>query len=106
MTSLTRRARLAGILYILASAIGFIRLIYIPSALFVAHNAAATASNIAAHETLFRIGIVSELLCAALWIFVVLALYGLFRTVNPGLAVLMLILGSLMQVPIFFMNAV
>jgi hypothetical protein len=34
------------------------------------------------------------------------ALYRLFRGVDRGLAVLMVILGSLMQVPIFFVNSV
>jgi hypothetical protein len=41
-----------------------------------------------------------------LWIFVTLALYRLFKGVDRGLAVLMVILGSLMQVPIFFVNSV
>jgi len=41
-------------LYILASLVGYLRLIYIPTALVVSGNPAATASNIAAHETLFR----------------------------------------------------
>lgn len=69
-------------------------------------DAAATASNIATHELLFRFGIVSQLLCAAGWIFVTLALYRLFRGVDLGVAVLMVILGGLMPVPIFFINAV
>ena len=51
-----------------------------------------------------------DLLCyllgAALWLFVPLALYRLLRDVNQPLAMLMVILGSLVQVPIFFMNAV
>ena len=69
-------------------------------------DAAATASNIVAHESLFRFGIVSYLLGAAGWIFVTLALYRLFKGVDQGLAVLMVILGSLIPVPIFFLNAV
>jgi hypothetical protein len=56
MTSLSRDARVAGILYIASSVPGFFRLVYIPSALFVAGNAATTAANIAAHESLFRRG--------------------------------------------------
>src|SRR5262249_3268996 len=95
-------ARVAGLLYILASAVGFARLAYIPKALIVHGNAAATANNIAAHESLFRLGIVSYLLGGALWLFVPLALYRLLKGVDQGLAVLMVILGSLMQVPIFF----
>jgi hypothetical protein len=106
MTSLSKKARVAGLLYILASVVGFVRLIYIPTALFVSGNAAATANNIAVHESLFRLGIVSGLLSSALWIFVPLALYRLLKDVDQALAVVMVILGSLMQVPLFFVNAV
>lgn len=106
MTSLSKNARVAGLLYILASVVGVLRLIYIPNKLFVDGNAAATANNIAAHEVLFRVGIVSGLIAAALWMFVPLALYRLFNGVDQTLAVLMVILGSLMQVPLFFCNTV
>lgn len=104
VTPLSRNARAAGLLYILASVVGIVRLGYIPKILFVHGIAAATASNIVAHELLFRLGIVSELLAAVLWLFVPLALYRLFKGVDQGLAVLMVILGSVMQVPIFFVN--
>jgi hypothetical protein len=106
MTSLSKNARVAGLLYILASVVGVMRLLYIPNALFVHGNATTTAANVAAHEWLFRLGIVSELLGAALWLFVPLALYRLLKGVDQGLAVLMVILGSLMQVPLFFVNTV
>ena len=104
MTSLSKNARLAGLLYILASVVGVVRLLYIPNTLFVGGNAAATASNLVAHESLFRFGIVSQLVASALWLFVPLALYRLLNGVDQTLAVLMVILGSLMQVPIFFLN--
>src|SRR5438874_9019035 len=63
-----------------------LRLIYIPSKLFVAGNASATANNIAAHETLFRLGILSDLFTATMAIFLTLALYRLFKGVDQGLA--------------------
>ena len=106
MTSLSKNARVAGLLYVLFSAFGVVRLLYIPSTLIVDGNPTATTNNIAAHELLFRFGMVSYLLCAAGWIVVTLALYRLLNGVNRGLAVLMVILGGLMPVPIFFMNAV
>ena len=106
MTSLSKNARVAGLLYILASVVGVPRLMYIPNKLFVYGNATETAANIAAHESLFRLGIASELLGAALWLFVPLALYRLLEGVDQTLAVLMVILGSLMQVPLFFVNTV
>jgi uncharacterized protein DUF4386 len=104
--TLSKNARVAGLLYIVASVVGVVRLLYIPSALIVHGNAAATANNIATHETLFRLGIVSTLVGAALWLFVPLALYRLLKGVDQGLAVVMVILGSLMQVPFFFVNTV
>ena len=106
MTSLSKNARVAGLLYILASLVGVLRLMYIPNKLFVYGNATETAANIAAHESLFRLGIASELLGAALWLFVPLALYRLLKGVDQTLAVLMVIFGSLMQVPLFFVNTV
>ncbi len=105
MTSLSKNARVAGLLYILASVVGVVRLMYIPSALIVHGNAAATANNIAAHELLFRLGIVSYLLATVLFLLVTLTLYRLLKGVDQGLAVLMVILGSLMPVPIFFVNS-
>ena len=66
MTSLKKNARVAGLLYILGSVLGVVRLIYIPSSLMVHGNPTAIAANIAAHESLFRFGIVSQLLAAAL----------------------------------------
>ncbi len=74
MTSLSRNARIAGLLY-LTLLTAPLRLIYIPSKLFVAGNASATANNIAAHETLFRLGTLSDLFTATMAIFVTLALY-------------------------------
>jgi|SRR5580658_1983417 hypothetical protein len=53
--------RIAGFWYLLLIVLGPLRLIYIPIKLFVQGNAAATMNNIAAHEFLFRVGIVSEL---------------------------------------------
>lgn len=106
MTLLSKNARVAGFLYILASVVGVVRLMYIPSTLLVRGNATATAANVVAHESLFRWGIVSSLFGAALFLFVPLALYRLLKGVDQTLAVLMVILGSLMQVPLFFVNVV
>jgi Domain of unknown function (DUF4386) len=96
-------ARIAGFLY-LSLMTAPLRLMYIPGKLFVAGNAAATANNIAAHETLFRLGIVSDLFTGTMAIFLTLALYRLFKPVNQNLAAVMVILGSLMVTPIYFIN--
>nr|UXE46249.1 hypothetical protein Hi04_10k_c962_00026 [uncultured bacterium] len=59
MSSAKRNARIAGLLYIVGSLFGIVRLIYIPNTLIVHGDAAGTASKIAAHELLFRFGIVT-----------------------------------------------
>src|SRR5664279_6440528 len=84
MTSLSRNARIAGLLY-LTLMTAPLRLIYIPDNLIVSGNAAATASNIAAHQTLFRLGILSDLFTATMAIFLTLALYRLFKAVDLSL---------------------
>jgi len=106
MTALSKNARVAGLLYLLASLIGVVRLIYIPNVLIVTGNAAATAANIAAHESLFRFGILTDLTAGALFLFVTLALYRLFKEVDQRLAVLMVILGGFMITPIYFITTV
>ena len=103
MTPLSKNARIAGLLY-LTLMTAPLRLIYIPGKLFVSGDATATANNIAAHETLFRLGIVSDLFTATMGIFLTLALYRLFESVDKGLARLMVILGALMVTPIYFLN--
>jgi hypothetical protein len=98
--------RVAGFWYLLLVLAGPVRLIYIPSKLFVHGNATATASKIAAHEWLFRFGIVSDLFCAVILIFLTLALYRLFRGVDQNLAVLVVIFGGVMPALIDFVGVV
>src|SRR5437867_10181074 len=99
-----KAARVAGAIYLSMALTAPWRLIYIPSTLFVHGNATATASNIAAHEWLFRLGIVGDLLTGTIVIFTVLALYQLFKGVNQNLAAVMVILGGLTVSPIYFVN--
>src|SRR3979409_37938 len=101
MSSTNNPGRVAGFLSLLLLAAP-VRLIYIPSKLFVHGNASATANNIAAHETLFRLGIVGDLFCGTIVIFVALALYRLFKGVDQDLAVLVVILGGVLPAAIDF----
>ena len=103
MSSTRNPGRVAGVLYLLLLAAP-LRLIYIPSKLFVRGNAAATANNIAAHELLFRLGIVADLFCGIVLIFIVLAFYRLFKGVDQNLAVLMVILGGVLPAAVDFFN--
>jgi len=106
MSSTRNPGRVAGFWYLLLVLGGPIRLIYIPNKLFVHGNASATASNIAAHEWLFRFGIVSDLFCAVILIFLTLAFYRLFKGVDQNLAVLVVILGGVMPALIDFVSVV
>jgi hypothetical protein len=103
MKSAGNPGRRAGLLYVLVSIIGFFAMGYVPDKLIVHGNAAATANNIAASETLFRLGIVGALLGQAGFIFVALALYDLLKGVNRRHASLMVIL-IVVSIPIAFLN--
>lgn len=98
-----RKARYAGLLYILLGVTAPIGLLYVPGKLFVKDNAAATADNIRASGQLLRIGIASEVFHQIVGIFLVLALFRLFKAVNEREAILMVIL-SLTPVPIVLFN--
>jgi len=106
MRPIQNPGRVAGFWYLLLVVVGPLRLIYIPSKLFVHENATATANNIAAHEWLFRFGMVGDLVGAVILVFLVLAFYRLFKRVDQHLAVLVIILGGVMPAVIIFVNVV
>ena len=103
MNSTKNPGRFAGVLYVLTSIVGFFAMAYVPSKLIVHGNATATAGNILASETLFRLGIAGELIGQASFIFVALALYDLLKGVNPRHASLMVTL-IVVSIPIAFLN--
>lgn len=103
--SINRTARLAGGLYLSLVPFGFFSFVYVPSVLLVRGDAAATARNIAASESLFRIATVSHLVSQIIVVFLVLALYRLLEPVNRDHAVLMAVL-ALLGIPIAFLNEV
>jgi len=90
-------------LYVLASIVGFFAMGYVPGKLIVHGNAMATANNISASETLFRLGIAGQLIGMAGFIFVALALYDLLKGVNQRHAWLMVLL-IVVSIPIAFLN--
>jgi hypothetical protein len=103
MSSTKNPGRFAGLLYVLMSILGFFAMGYVPGKFIVHGSAAATASNIVAHETLFRLGIAAGLIGQAGFIFVALALYDLFKGVNRRHASLMVTL-IVVSIPIAFVN--
>lgn len=103
MSLIKNPGRFAGLLYVLTSIVGFFAMGYVPGKLIVHGNAVATASNIADHETLFRLGIAGELIGQAGFIFVALALYDLLEGVSRQHASIMVIL-IVVSIPIAFLN--
>ena len=96
--------RIAGFLYLLMVFTAPIGIMYVPSKLIVPGDATATVNNIRVSESLIRIGIGSELIYPIIAVFLVLALYRLFKPVNENHAKLLVILGALVSVPITFLN--
>jgi len=103
MTSTMNPGRYAGLWYVLTSIVGFFSMGYVPGKLIVHGNAMATASNITAHETLFRFGIAGAVIGQAAFIFVALALYDLLKGVSRWHASLMVLL-IVVSIPIAFVN--
>jgi len=106
MSSTHNPGRVAGFWYLLLVLIGPLRLIYIPNKLFVHGDATATVNNIAAHEWLFRFGIVSDLACGVILILLGMAFYRLFKGVDQNLAMLVVIFGAIMPALINFVGVV
>jgi hypothetical protein len=104
VSSTQHQARAAGFLYLVLGLSAPIGLLYVPGKLIVSRNATATADNIRASEWLLRVGIASELFHQVIGVFLVLALYRLFKAVNETHAKQMVILGALVSVPIVFVN--
>jgi hypothetical protein len=97
------RARVAAFLVLILGSLAVFGMVYVPSMLIVPGDAATTARNIMASESLFRLGIASTLLSQVVGIFWVLVLYQLLKPVNKNMAVLMVIF-NLLIVPIAMLN--
>lgn len=104
MSSTQQQARVAGLLYLLLALTAPLGLLYVPGKLIVLGNATATAANIKASEGLLRAGIASELVHQVIAVFLVLALYRLFKGVDEALARQVVVMGALVSVPIVFVN--
>jgi hypothetical protein len=90
MNSTKKTARLAGLLWFLVAVTGGFGLFYVRSNLIVTGDAAATAANIVASESLFRAAIVSILISQIFLFFFGLTLFYLFKEVNKVLATVFL----------------
>jgi len=84
-----KAARVAGAVYLSMVFTAPFSLIYVPNKLIVRGDATATAGNILAHETLFRLSILGDLVGQVIFICVAIALYRLLSNVNRTWALLM-----------------
>ena len=99
-----KAARLAGFIYLSMIFVAPFCMLYIPNKLIVRGNAAATADNILAHETMFRMSIFGDLIGQVIFICLGVAFYRLLRDVNKTWAMLMLSF-VLVSSAVCFLNA-
>ena len=83
--------RLAVVFYALESVASLTGQLVIPGRLVVSADARATATNILANESLFRIGIAVALLAVAFHLVVGILFYDLFKPVSGSLSLLALL---------------
>ncbi len=95
MNSSKRLARIAGVLYLLVGISGGFAEWYVEPKMYVAGNAAATAGNVVANSGLVRVGVVSDLFDATVFVFLAMTLYILLKHVHNGAARAMLVLVAL-----------
>jgi Domain of unknown function (DUF4386) len=82
------KARMAGAFYLLTIIMGVFAEVFVRGALVVRDDAAATATNILAHETLYRFGLAADLVMLVCYIAVTLLFYDLFKPVSRSLSLL------------------
>lgn len=84
----SRLARMAGGLYLVVILGGVFAIGYVPAAIVVPGDAAATAQNIQEHELLYRLGIVVHIIILCCNVGLAVIFYDLFKVVNRRLALL------------------
>lgn len=91
MNSPKRLARIAGVLYLIVAIFAaFAYNVY--TKLYVAGDAAATASNVVANSGDVRMAVVADFVMVTAWVFLALTLYRLLKHVHPGAARAMVVL--------------
>lgn len=82
MTSAKRLARAAGALYLLMTVLGGIAQLGVRAGIRVPGVATATAQNITANPTLFRVSLLADIAMATIFVLVGVTLYLLFRHID------------------------
>jgi len=98
-------SRLAGCLYLVIIVFGFWDEVLVRGTIIVAGNAAATTQNLAAHETLWRVGFTGEITMWLLSVVTMTIFYVLLRPVNETLALAALVF-NIMDTAMEAVNAV
>lgn len=80
--SIKKTARIAGFLYLLQIPLGVFGIIYVPQILVIPNNYKATVINILSHEFLFRLSIVSAILCALVTVATAYYIHKVLQAVN------------------------
>src|ERR1700675_458837 len=80
------KARIAGVFYLLTTLTRMFVEISVRNRLVVSDNAAATATNILAHESLWRWGFAADIIAFASYIALTALLYELFKPMNRSLS--------------------
>jgi len=83
-----KAARVAGIFYLFTILAANFAEFYVRRKLIAPGDAMRTATNIAQHEQLFRLGITTDLIMLAASVMLVVALYVIFRPINRNLVLL------------------
>lgn len=96
-------ARIGGILYLMIIAAGAFGELFVRGTLIVSGNAAATAGNILASQSLWRAGIAGDILVHIFDIPLMLVLYLILKPVNRNLA-LLAVLFNLIQTAVLVAN--
>jgi hypothetical protein len=82
------KARMAGVSYLLGSLTSVFGQMVVLGMLVVPASATATAANILAHESLFRLGFVASLMTVPFHLIWAVLFYGLFKPVNRSVSLL------------------
>jgi hypothetical protein len=99
-----KAARIAGFIYLSMIFTAPFSLLYVPGKLIVRGDATATAENILAHETMFRLSIFGDLIGHIIFICLGIALYRLLNNVSKTWAALMVAF-VLVSAAVGFLNA-
>jgi len=92
VSSPKRLARIAGLLYLAVGILGAFAFAAVYSAMYVAGDAAATASKLVANAGLVKVGVAADLIQVVVWVFLALTLYVLLRHVSGYAARAMVVL--------------